>query len=134
MLGTGGCVDNNVAAFIVNKCLADPDYILLCFERFEMQLMVQPGTVPSLSTEKFINQSLPLPSLENQRKLVGQIRSVIQKNRRIAERTQESIDRLKEYRSALITAAVTGQIEVTTCAKSDAANHRLDAIQQAMEA
>ena len=46
MLGVEGCIDNNLAAFVVNKRLVDPDYLLLCFERFEMQMMVQPGLSP----------------------------------------------------------------------------------------
>ncbi|TVQ42431.1 MAG: hypothetical protein EA370_00255 [Wenzhouxiangella sp.] len=37
---------------------------------------------------------------------------------------------LKEYRSALITAAVTGQIDVTTYAKSGTADRQRDAIQE----
>jgi type I restriction enzyme, S subunit len=134
MLGNKGCIDNNLAAFGVNKRLVDPDYLLLCFERFEMQLMVQPGAVPSLSTEKFINQSVPLPSMEGQRDLVGKVRQTFQRNKRIVQRTQDSIDRLKEYRSALITAAVTGQINVQTYAKSGTPDRRLDAIQEEMGA
>jgi type I restriction enzyme S subunit len=133
MLGTEGCVDNNVAAFVVNKRLADPDYLLLCFERFEMQLMVQPGTVPSLSTEKFINQSVPLPSLDEQIKLVSEVRRAVHRNERIVQRTRESIDRLKEYRSTLITAAVTGQIDVKIYAKSGATDRKLDAIEEVCE-
>ena len=127
MLGVEGCIDNNLAAFVVNKRLVDPDYLLLCFERFEMQLMVQPGAVPSLSTEKFINQ-------DGQRELVEQVRRAVQRNGRIVQRTQDSIDRLKEYRSALITAAVTGQIDVSTYAKSGTPDRRLDAIQEEMSA
>lgn len=134
MLGTEGCIDNNLAAFVVNKRLVDPDYLLLCFERFEMQLMVQPGAVPSLSTEKFINQSVPLPSLDGQRELVEKVRRAVQRNGSIVQRTQKSIDRLKEYRSALITAAVTGQIDVTAFAKSGTHDRRLDAIQEEMGA
>ncbi len=134
MLGVEGCIDNNLAAFVVNKRLVDPDYLLLCLERFEMQLMVQPGAVPSLSTEKFINQSVPLPSVDGQRELVEQVRRAVQRNGRIVQRTQDSIDRLKEYRSALITAAVTGQIDVTTYAKSGTPDRRLDAIQEEMGA
>ena len=134
MLGVEGCIDNNLAAFVVNKRLVDPDYLLLCFERFEMQLMVQPGAVPSLSTEKFINQSVPLSSLDGQRELVEQVRRAVQRNGRIVQRTQDSIDRLKEYRSALITAAVTGQIDVSTYAKSGTPDRRLDAIQEEMDA
>lgn len=134
MLGVEGCIDNNLAAFVVNKRLVDPDYLLLCFERFEMQLMVQPGAVPSLSTEKFINQSVPLPSLDVQMELVERVRRAVKRNGRIVQRTETSIDRLKEYRSALITAAVTGQIDVTTYAKSGTTDRRLDAIQEEMDA
>jgi type I restriction enzyme, S subunit len=50
------------------------------------------------------------------------------------KKTNASIDRLKEYRSALITAAVTGQIDVTTYAKSGTPDRRLDAIQEEMGA
>ena len=52
----------------------------------------------------------------------------------IMAKTQGSIDRLKEYRSALITAAVTGQIDVATYAKFGTTDHRLDAIQEEMRA
>ena len=53
--------------------------------------------------------------------------------RPIAMRTQVSIDRLKEYRSALITAAVTGQINVTEWGKAGTNERQLDAIQAEME-
>ncbi|MDA9019836.1 restriction endonuclease subunit S [Flavimaricola sp.] len=53
---------------------------------------------------------------------------------RVQQSTEKSIDRLKEYRSALITAAVTGQIDVTTYAKSGTPGRRLDAIQEEMGA
>ena len=43
-------------------------------------------------------------------------------------------DRLKEYRSALITAAVTGQIDVSTYSKSSTTDRRLDANQEEMDA
>ena len=45
-----------------------------------------------------------------------------------------SIDRLKEYRASLITAAVTGQIDVSTYAKSGTPDAQLDAIQEEMGA
>lgn len=62
--------------------------------------------------------------------------AVKERNRitRVQQSTEKSIDRLKEYRSALITAAVTGQIDVTTYAKSGTPDRRLDAIQVEMGA
>jgi len=53
---------------------------------------------------------------------------------RVQQSTEKSIERLKEYRSALITAAVTGQIDVSTYAKSGTPDRRLDAIQEEMGA
>ncbi len=50
----------------------------------------------------------------------------------IGTKTNASIDRLKEYRSALITAAVTGQIDVTTYVKSGTSDPALCAIQEEM--
>lgn len=52
----------------------------------------------------------------------------------IREKTLESIDRLKEFRAALITAAVTGQIDVTTWGKEGQTDRRLDQIEEAMRA
>ena len=52
----------------------------------------------------------------------------------MSDQTPISPDRLKEYRSALITAAVTGQIDVSTYAKSGTSDRRLDAIQEEMGA
>lgn len=46
--------------------------------------------------------------------------------------TRTSIDRLKEYRSALITAAVTGQIDVETWSRRGEGDKRLDPIQEEM--
>ena len=53
---------------------------------------------------------------------------------RVQQSTEKSIDRLKEYRSALITAAVTGQIDVSSYAKSRTPDRHLDAIQEEMGA
>jgi type I restriction enzyme S subunit len=53
---------------------------------------------------------------------------------RATEKTNASIDRLREFRAAIITAAVTGQIDVMTFAKAGSIDSRLDAIQEEMEA
>ena len=45
-----------------------------------------------------------------------------------------SIDRLREFRSALITAAVTGQIDVSTWGKQGTSDRRLDQIEEATSA
>lgn len=77
---------------------------------------------------------IPYPPLDEQRKVGEVIDQIEQSYKPILEKNQISIDRLKEYRSALITAAVTGQIDVSTYAKSGTTDRRLDAIQEEMGA
>ena len=48
--------------------------------------------------------------------------------------THTSIDRLREFRSALITAAVTGQIDVSTWSKQGTTGRSLDQIEEATSA
>lgn len=46
------------------------------------------------------------------------------------KKNEEASRLLKEYRSALITAAVTGQIDVETHARSGNTDRRVDALEQ----
>jgi len=55
---------------------------------------------------------MPLPSVHEQKALVGHVDSELQRIDRLSEKTQRSIDLIKERRSAFITAAVTGQIDL----------------------
>lgn len=84
--------------------------------------------------EHFRQVRLVLPTYEEQVEIAAYIEREQARSSPIISKTQESIDRLKEYRSALITAAVTGQIDVPTYAKSSATDRRLDAIQEEMGA
>ena len=51
----------------------------------------------------------------------------------IIDKTNQSIDRLREFRSTLITAAVTGQIDVNEWTHRGHADAKLDAIAEKME-
>ena len=53
---------------------------------------------------------------------------------RLIAMTHTSIDRLREFRSALITAAVTGQIDVSTWSKQGTTGRSLDQIEEATSA
>ncbi|WP_229864183.1 restriction endonuclease subunit S [Seohaeicola zhoushanensis] len=78
--------------------------------------------------------SIPTPPPSVQRNLLNWIEDELAALERIQQKTIASIDRLREYRSAQITAAVTGQIDVSTYAKSGTPDRRLDAIQEEMGA
>lgn len=77
---------------------------------------------------------IPLPMLNVQRRVVDALDRAELRGHTLAEATQTSIDRLREYRSALITAAVTGQIDVTTWGQRGETDRRLDEIEEEMSA
>lgn len=77
---------------------------------------------------------VPTPPSEEQSRIASALNVHEQRLTDLRSKVLTHADRLKEYRSALITAAVTGQIDVTTYAKSGTPDRRLDAIQEEMGA
>ena len=114
MLGRTGCIDNNMAAFVANEHLIDPDYALLALSQIDMTTMVQPGTIPSLSTEAFYSYRIRLPTKDVQTTFVDTFRNHRATIRCVVAAIEKSIQRLRELRVAIITAAINGQIDVST--------------------
>lgn len=104
-------IDNNCIAF---ECLGiNLDYhyylsLIIDFDWFE-----NGGTVPSLSVQKYKNQKICIPSLEEQAAIADYLDQETTKIDRLCDTVNQTIGRLKEYRTALITQAVTGKIKVT---------------------
>jgi len=92
------------------------------------------STVGHLRVPEVHNFPCLLPPLETQKIVLAELSRRTGHFEELEMATYTSIDRLKEYRSALITAAVTGQIDVQTYAKSGTSDRRLDAIQEEMGA
>ncbi len=87
---------------------------------------------PSINSTTLSNIGIPIPDLPTQRTIADFLDRETARIDKIIERTRISIDRLKEYRAALITAAVTGQINVSTYAMSRTTDRQLGAIQSEM--
>jgi type I restriction enzyme, S subunit len=104
-----------------------------CVQRDILLTSVQ-SAQPNLSMHDLGNLMVPFPQEEQILKVLGQVNLINKTAINLISATESSINRLKEYRSALITAAVTGQIDVTEYAKSGTTDRRLDAIQEEMGA
>ncbi len=65
-----------------------------------------------LEPKRFENLELPLPPLPEQQAIAAHLDRETAKLDALKAMVQEAIDRLKEYRTALISAAVTGKIDV----------------------
>lgn len=114
-----------------------PEYLLLQLlsARFTDWATLESMRVamPKINRETLGGFRVRVPPLDLQDRLVNSFQENRARFESLADRVNASIDRLKEYRSALITAAVTGQIDVTTYAKSGTPDRRLEAIQEEME-
>jgi len=65
-----------------------------------------------MEPEKFLSLPIFLPPLHEQRQIAASVNRILNSLRNVAEAVGRSIDRLREHRAALITAAVTGQIDI----------------------
>ena len=95
----------------------DPFYLLWCLRAMRQDLL---GRLAMGSTHKTIYVPdlqmlrIPLPSLDEQRSIVARIRSQNSKIDRLIDAVRRQSELLAERRRALITAAVTGEFDVST--------------------
>lgn len=82
-----------------------------------------------LNTSRLAKEKVPVPSDA----LQGEIERSLLVERQIKDQTRRSIMLLQERRASLITAAVTGQIDVGTWGSKGTTDSRLDAIEAEME-
>ena len=80
----------------------------------------------------FMGIRTPLPPLEEQRQIVDYLNATRDSLLDVERKTRDSIDRLREFRSALITAAVSGQLDVATWGKRGTIDRRLDKVEAQM--
>lgn len=93
------------SVFLFYWMLAQPflDYATLSSMRVAM---------PKLNRETLSAGPLVIPSLKEQEEIVEHLRPFLEKLDILSTKASEAIDRLIEYRTALITAATTGKIDV----------------------
>ena len=104
-----------VAAITPNAGLNDEYlYCLLASELFKAY--VEPDltgvSVPHISPEQILSFQIPVPHIDEQRKISRFIKDQLDQMSALFEQASESVELLQERRSALISAAVTGKIDV----------------------
>ncbi len=78
----------------------------------EATMRTQGIGVPDLGLKQIARFPVTLPPLEEQASIVKYLDQKLAQLRTLTHRVKDGIDRLQEYRTALISAAVTGQIDV----------------------
>jgi len=85
-------------------------------------LVCSKATLAHFTAEKFAVTPFPRLEYNIQKTIADFLDRETTRIDKITEKTQRSIDLLKEFRSALITAAVTGQIDVTSWSRQEWTN------------
>jgi len=70
------------------------------------------STRAALTCEFLKEMKVPMPPLEEQVQITHAVDKQVQKINHLAEKTVDSIEKLQEYRRSLITAAVTGKLDI----------------------
>jgi len=77
-----------------------------------IQSMAISSTIENVNAEKYANTPLPLPALSEQAAIVAFLDKETARIDALTEKVKQSVDLLREYRTALISASVTGKIDV----------------------
>lgn len=114
-LGSEGCMDNNMAGFILSEDV-ESRFLQLAMSCIPFDYLVNPGAVPSLSDKNLMAMKIPLPPIDVQRKISGEVDAQTSRIDELIAESEDLIALSQERRASLITAAVTGQIFVRTAA------------------
>ncbi len=116
IIGKDMAINQDIKGFLPKQAL-NPIYFAYFIQGFQAQLLTEwrkeGATVESLDLDSIKNFSFPIPSLIDQNNIVKTIAIQIEVITNLVNKVLESISLLREYRSSLITAAVSGQIDVS---------------------
>jgi type I restriction enzyme S subunit len=87
-------------------------YFLLSITENLREMIKQGSGQPNLNTDIVKNISIPLPPVQEQLNIVAYVSSQTKKIDTLIDKSQQAIELLKERKTALISAAVTGKIDV----------------------
>lgn len=104
-------------------------HYLKAFFYLQMTQYSAKSTVDSVRMPFLKNMDIAVPPRREQESILTKIDECLERANRVTKATRDSIDLLREYRSALITAAVTGQIDVAAWSRRGQTGRSLDAIE-----
>lgn len=105
-------VDDNVRA--ISFFEGDPRYWLNVLSLLDMSQLMNPGPVPSIGESQVSAVRVPFPPLSEQSQIADDLDQYHRSQRNVEDSLNAQMTLLAERRQALIAAAVTGQIDVST--------------------
>ncbi|MEZ8650818.1 restriction endonuclease subunit S [Vibrio splendidus] len=103
-------VDDNLYTYKPDRVSSRFAYRFL--QLVDMETLCSPGLVPTITFSAVNNLRIPLPPQDEQKDIVQYIDNAIDKVDSLLQKSYDAIALLQERRTALISAAVTGKIDV----------------------
>ena len=101
------CIDNNMSAFVPDPWVLTPEWAYYVLSSLDFGEFVNPGAVPSLSEGDQGVLVLPVPDIRKQEAIAGHLDHETARIDKLIAMQESLIERLDEYRTALITRVVT---------------------------
>jgi type I restriction enzyme S subunit len=102
--------DNNLMA--VTSQVLEPRYLRFVLTQFDFGELANPGPVPSINEDVVGSLRMKVPTLDEQQRIVKRLENRMSTQRMLVSKYLKVVDFLTERRQALITAAVTGELEI----------------------
>lgn len=112
LLDRSSCIDNNMMGFIPGSHQYLSEYAAHLLGLFQMSYLANPGAVPSLDVTGFRDLRFPVPDIAEQQAIIASIEARTGSIASTLHKCGDIITLLRERRAALISAAVTGQLDV----------------------
>jgi type I restriction enzyme S subunit len=110
------CINQSVALLRVNEQTLMPDFVRHSLEstNYQSKLLVDFGgtTIKHLYITRIVKMMIAVPPVGEQMHITGYATELADQTAKTTAALSATIDLLREYRSALITAAVTGQLDI----------------------
>lgn len=112
LLDRSSCIDNNMMGFIPGSHQYLSEYAAHLLGLFQMSYLANPGAVPSLDVRGLRDLRFPVPDIAEQQAIIASIEARTGSIYSILHKCGDIITLLRERRAALISAAVTGRLDV----------------------
>jgi type I restriction enzyme, S subunit len=114
ILSESSCLDQNVMGVTVHTGMAR--FVYYCLESIDLGNLSTPGPVPLLNEEAALSVRIPWPSIDEQESIVLALDAQKSATKSVTDAVIRQLNVLEERRTALITAAVAGQLDIPEAA------------------
>lgn len=110
------CLDNNMTGFVPDAAIISTRFVFYLMNCIDFGVHAKPGAVPSFSEGDQGQLLVCLPPLCSQNEIISRLDRATARIDTLIAKTERSIELLREHRTALITAAVTGKLDLREAA------------------